>query len=485
MKYLKYNSTKPGERKPETGNRRPIVRLMLPIKFIAVFVIVLCCLVATPQSNPQSPYSRFGVGTLQEPGNVNSVGLGGITTVMDDRFSVNLSNPATYSRLVRTGLQVSAKGSMLTVSNGERENKLNGSQLHEVAFGFTKPGSKWGFALGLSPYSSSGYALTDEQTIPDIGNVTYTYDGEGGINRAIAGASRVFYFKKKDIVDTCVTLHPSIAIGANLNYYFGSLKQTRKVIFNDVTYAHSRISNTTSLYALGGDAGIHVSLPLSIQRKDCSVIKRSTRLLLGADYSLATSLNAKFSELTESFYYFTALEVVIDTSAFAENVEGSLTLPQRISLGAGWSWFSKGFGTLFIGGEYRMQDWTKHLAIFEGIPVANNLQRASTISVGAEFNSDNVEKFFGRWSYRVGWRNSKTYLMLNDNQIAQQAITFGTSIPLLWSKSFSRLNLAVETGSGGTTDNNLLKENFVNFYVGFTFSPFFKTDEWFVYRKYD
>ena len=47
-------------------------------------------------------------------------------------------------------------------------------------------------------------------------------------------------------------------------------------------------------------------------------------------------------------------------------------------------------------------------------------------------------------------------------------------------KTKSEINLSVEVGERGTINNNLIKEQFLDFQIGLSLS-----DIWFVKRKYD
>jgi hypothetical protein len=64
-------------------------------------------------------------------------------------------------------------------------------------------------------------------------------------------------------------------------------------------------------------------------------------------------------------------------------------------------------------------------------------------------------------------------------------MTFGVSVPLLSSRSLSRLNLAFELGKLGTTNNGLIEDNYFKCLIGFSLAPDAKYDRWFRKRKYD
>ena len=75
-----------------------------------------------------------------------------------------------------------------------------------------------------------------------------------------------------------------------------------------------------------------------------------------------------------------------------------------------------------------------------------------------------------------------TGLDVNNKTINQYALTAGLGLPLGKRGKYdpSMLNLGIELGQRGTKSNGLIKENFVNFKVGFNFD-----DLWFRKRQYD
>ena len=59
---------------------------------------------------------------------------------------------------------------------------MNNASLSHIALAF--PIKKWwGASVGLIPFSSVGYKISDEQDITNIGTVKYLYQGTGGINQ--------------------------------------------------------------------------------------------------------------------------------------------------------------------------------------------------------------------------------------------------------------------------------------------------------------
>ena len=81
-------------------------------------------------------------------------------------------------------------------------------------------------------------------------------------------------------------------------------------------------------------------------------------------------------------------------------------------------------------------------------------------------------------SYRVGGYYSNSYLMVNDYQLKDYGITFGVGLPVKTLKT--SINVAFTLGTRGTTEYNLVKEN----YGILTFNVTLH-DLWFRKRRFD
>jgi hypothetical protein len=74
---------------------------------------------------------------------------------------------------------------------------------------------------------------------------------------------------------------------------------------------------------------------------------------------------------------------------------------------------------------------------------------------------------------------------VDENSLIQNGINFGVSIPLLSSRSLSRVNFGVEFGKLGDLTINKIEENYLKFSLGFSLGPDTRYDRWFRKRKYD
>ena len=131
--------------------------------------------------------------------------------------------------------------------------------------------------------------------------------------------------------------------------------------------------------------------------------------------------------------------------------------------------------------------WCSLLGIFQedsntilGGDSVSRTARATSMHFGLEYLPDaealrGYHKFI---SYRLGGYYSNSYLMVNDHQLKDYGITFGVGLPVKTLKT--SFNLAFTLGTRGTTEYNLVKEN----YGILTFNVTLH-DLWFRKRRFD
>jgi hypothetical protein len=148
-----------------------------------------------------------------------------------------------------------------------------------------------------------------------------------------------------------------------------------------------------------------------------------------------------------------------------------LTIPSKIGAGVAVGIPDK----LIITGDYYFQDWTGAMS-----GPNYSTTRASSFHLGAEFIPDNqaLRGYHKLMTYRLGGYYSNYYLMVNDTQLKDYGITFGLGFPIRSMKS--SINVAFTLGTRGTTEQNLVEEN----YGIITFNVTLH-DLWFRKRRFD
>jgi len=102
------------------------------------------------------------------------------------------------------------------------------------------------------------------------------------------------------------------------------------------------------------------------------------------------------------------------------------------------------------------------------------------MSLGGQFRPSPVDigKYYERINYRAGFRFEQSYLELKNTRINDFGVSFGVGLPM--KKSRSTMNIAVEVGTLGTTNNDLIKENYMRLTIGTSIQ-----ERWFLKRRFN
>lgn len=428
-----------------------------------------------------SPYSRFGIGLTDIGFNPRYSSLGNASIALPDLSGVNLSNPASFALFAETTFQgsVFAKSSQLLSSSGET-NYLGG-QIGEIAFGFKRGGSKWGFAMGVTPESIVGYQFSNTTVVNDSLNAKNIYNGEGGMSKVQMGLARTFILYS----DSSKQRIHSLSIGSNLNFRFGSIIQVNRIVFDNASIFNSKITKRKSISDANFTFGAHYSFPI-YQRKSSGKVTRSTWFHLAGTYELENQINPSVQDIRQSTRTVSGVELAVLTVLDTTYTDLSFTLPQKIQFGTAVSHEFKKSGVLSLSASLSQQNWKSIENLNSLIQVSNqSFHNSKSFGLGLEYvpNANGGEKnYFGACTYRIGMRTSETYVGLNGNNIVQEAFTCGLQLPMRSSKTTSTLCLSAEFGTYGNALETVTKENYASFLVGFKLHPF---ERWFVQRKYD
>ena len=408
---------------------------------VAVFCIIFST-TAFAQLGTSSPYSRFGLGDLQ--GNVfpeyNALG-GGVTAISSEN-SVNPSNPATYTSFKSNSFLFSTGGLHKTtnIQNSTDNQIVNNSSFSHltVAFPISK---KLGASAGMLPYSNIGYTLNARDN--DV-NADMIYSGDGGLSKIYFGGA---YEPFK-----------GFSVGINASYLFGGLNRRKKLVYDDESFFNAHSNSKINL------KGYYYELGLLYKKS----LSEGNEISFGLTVHNNSSISAKRTNSVETFSG--ANEIVKETELTSER--GDATLPQYISTGIS---YRDGEKWLLVA-NYSMQNWEDYSLFDEGDDLNNSIRVSGGLQYTPEFNS--VTKYYKRMQYRLGGAYSNTPLTLNDTQLKEMSVSFGFGIPVR--KSRTKYDVSLTVGQRGTTDNNLIKEQFVRFGLSVSYDGI-----WFVKRKYD
>jgi hypothetical protein len=229
------------------------------IKYIRFLVIILFLsgvtavgVKAQSTATTSSPYSRYGIGDINPmllPQNVAMGGIGVATNRINGFFSVNPLNPASYSSIGLTVIDIGILGKFNTLEKTGQSSQTNSNfRLSHIAFGI--PISKRSaISFGLMPYSELGYNYKQVSNnfgtgIPaDTNAVNYIYSGDGGLTKVYFGYG--------------FGIGSHLSIGANVSYIFGNLKETQSTEVPLLpNFLNSRVEESNSINGFNYDYGV-------------------------------------------------------------------------------------------------------------------------------------------------------------------------------------------------------------------------------------
>lgn len=377
--------------------------------------------------------------------------MGGISNGLQDPTTINMQNPASFAAINATTLELGVNSSTLRLSNNSVDQvSLNASMSY---LGFAFPISKkWGLSFGLLPYSRVGYKIVDEQTAQtDIGDipVNYIYSGEGGLSKFYIGNG----FK----------LTKNLYAGFNASYLFGNVSHLRISEYPDTVLSiNTRINNSVYIGDVYLDYGLQYKIALAEKKK----------IVLGYSGALAQRLGARSTTLADRYYYLGTRMYTLDTVQYTVGEKSSVTLPMTHSLGFS---FQKENHWL-IGLDAYYGNWSDYRSSFDAYRLSNSMGLAIGGQIIPKYTA--IGNYLKNIEYRAGAHAGRNPLTINNTAIDEVGASVGFGLPLV--KVRSKVNIAAEYLRRGTTNNNLLKEEYLNFHLSFILN-----DTWFQRRKYD
>lgn len=450
----------------------------ISIKFIAaalfLFNTLLIHTIAFAQS-VNSPYSRYGIGEMGGKGFGQNFAMGGTSIALQNDttpYYINSINPASYSGIRWTSAELGANTGLTKLQSSSIQQTVSSASLGFLSLGI--PLKKWwGASIGLIPYSSVGYKVSDRQNITNIGNVDFIYEGSGGINQLYLGNGiKPFYGLKNKALK-------SFSIGFNASYLFGNIDNVKRSVFPGTSkYFNTRSATTTRIGDVYLDYGVQYAY--TIDTVNGKALKEKFKLLFGAAFANETELTAKMDSLAYTYLTSSNYEIVKDTIQNVESVKGNIRMPLSFGMGIG---VKKG-ERLLIAGDFRIQNWGSY-ALFDK---TQGLKNSMSASLGAQYSpfleGNTKGNYLKTINYRAGIRYSETPMELKNTRLKEYSFALGFSLPVDFSydykKYMSRLNIGVEIGQRGTTVNGLIKEQFIKGTVSFSIN-----DKWFKKIQYN
>ena len=428
-----------------------------------------------------SPFSRYGVGEINDILASPYLGFSNTAVAFSDPQFINVSNPASYSRMRKHNplFDVSISGKTANYSSDYNGN-LNSSSgtnlgLNNMYLGLPVK-ERWGLVLGVNTFSSQGYEVSSASSL-DTSQVSYLFKGDGTVNRLFIGNG----FDLINKGDSSI-----LSIGANASYMFGNLERLSSVIFNIPNAYNSRVQYRTSISGWMFDGGIQY------MKRFRTVTKNKYYVRLGAHYNLGSDWSTTNDYYAYTFTYnFGIQEVPKDTLSWSENQSGQISVPEKLMFGFGFGKNKQDKTSWDLAVQYELRDWSNFeenndIESWSALPLGNYNRMSFGFRWTPNLDFANSNKsILSKSTYSIGGHQTTSFILIDQNSLENYGINFGLTIPLLSSRSFSTMNLGFEFGKLGNINNNNIEENYINFAIGFTMAPDTRYDRWFRKRQYD
>ncbi len=419
------------------------------IKDIIVIAILFISALSFSQATNSSPYSLFGIGDQTNLKTVEEIAMGQMGGALNSEYQLSFTNPASYASLNYTTYVFSGGNKTNYVDDGENQQSSSAAAFTYIALGIPIRGNQ-GVVMGLQLNTAVGYSLID-QTFDTDGTLTEvdSYYGNGGTNRAFLGYGYHFPF--------------NLSLGVELAYIFGNID-------NNILNRRNNVQLATQYITDSNVKGTSVKIGAHYTKK----ISEDLSLKFGLATDLESTLKEKGNEQLYSIFNLEeSLGFPIDTLSSNE-FTSTIVSPLKTAISAGIGEDNK----WFVGAEYTFQSPLEFSGgIYEDIDFYR-YDKFSNISVGGFYTPkmNSIGNYFQRMTYRAGFNYQQTGLVVNETEINEYGISFGVSLPM--GLKLSNVNLGIELGKRGTTDNNLIEEQFFNFRLSLSLN-----DKWFRKQK--
>ncbi|GAB3227507.1 hypothetical protein GCM10027454_26190 [Algoriphagus aestuariicola] len=416
---------------------------------------VLCTLLLFTEVGAQtssSTYSALGIGEFNYSGLTQNQGMGGMGISYGTGWQANNVNPAITTRNTIFNFQAALNYKTINVDNGTETSKVDGGGLSYIALSFPIKAGKFTSGMGLGQITSVNYRLRVESEVANSDFKANNFlRGDGGISEAY--------------INFGYLLAKNLSIGFHGSYLFGSTIRSNQLIVTDedgmTVGSASEYYERLTVSDVGFKVGGHYQLKLS----------EKGNLHFGAIYQkLGNVSGTGFAKLAAIGQ---ASDPETDGDLIADDVKGSIYIPNRYGFGVTYEKMNK----FAIALEGQLQDFAKYQNFF-GEEL--DLQETKKVALGFQIVPDylNFDNLLLRGTYRFGIEWMQTPYYLNQTNIDDIGFTLGASIPV---NQLSLVNMAFKAGRRGTLDNGLIRENYINFTLGFSLND----NSWFYKRVFE
>ncbi len=422
------------------------------------------------QSGTSSPYTVMGIGEIKPSTFLQHQAKGGTSISQVEKGVFTSTNPATYANIDFTIFDAGLRATVGTLSSATQSTSISSGNFNHFAMAFplgTK--KKMGVSFGTNQVSDIGYEIKNNVST-DTPSYYNIFEGTGGISRLYVGYG--------------LELFKNFKLGANMNFNFGNVQETKARIYpltnNVLSFNDEKLLSYRGIdYTLG--------VQYSIQQKGEPADIDPWMHTIAAAFQSGSDLRGNGFRASSTFYgrdyEFDENPDIVDVLILENELKDTIAKPLGFTLGYTMSKGKK--WSLSI--ETEQNQWSGVTDNKTGRTFFDNVRYSAGLSIVPSPKYNERGDFFKKVRYSAGVRYEDLYYNFQNTQINEIGISFGLGLPVV--RSFrlegekvavvSRVNLTAEYVRRGTTNNGLLQEDFFNIGIGLNLN-----DKWFTKRKY-
>ena len=411
--------------------------------------------VSAQTNGSNSPYSRYGLGLLSDQAQGFNKGMAGTALGMRGGREINVKNPASYSELDSLNFIFDFGMSLQNANLSQNGSKVNAhnTSIDYISLGF-RASRNLGFSLGMLPFSTVGYSVSEEKTIneDDATTQTTTNSGDGGLHEVYVGVGwRPF---------------KPVSIGANVGYLWGDLTNTVLASYSTTSISSSRRQYTADIRTYKADFGLQFM----------SQIGSKHRFVLGLTYGLG-------HDIKSNAYFYNQTVTSSTTTGDTLKAINPYALPHTFGVGLTWQWKQ----SLRVGVDYTFQQWSKVKSPTLSADARSYAAQTGAytdmhkVSIGAEYVPDPEGlSWHKRIRYRLGFAYTTPYTKVDGGDGPKDfLVSAGVALPIInTNNNRSVVNINVQYERVKPQFSHGLTENYIRLCLGITFN-----ERWFMKWK--
>jgi hypothetical protein len=406
------------------------------------FVLVCLSLCSSLLIAGGSIYSRFGFGDLTYYGSSRMFAMGNTGIALFGDGFINRLNPAGLAGISDTRISGAYEYMNLSSKDNFGAGSYARGEFQGLAFAIPIARDRGAtLMLETTPYSTVHYSIDREDN--QFGNVSHQrFYGSGGLTSLGIGGS--------------YALSQYTTVGAKYNYVFGGITQVDKIDFDDPTYTDSELQRHRYHSGSGFTAGLNF-------------------------HGFEQLFNApSLKTLTAGLVFSSPVGLAVQEESF--HVIGSL--PDTIHIGSNSARIPAAWGVgleyhtaerYLIAADFYTQAWSS--GDFSEKPTVD-ITSSTRIGLGLEILPlRTADTYVSRFVYRLGLGYNSSYIRIGSQHIDEYLVSGGVGIPI---GPNSRMNIGLQLGIRGTTDNGLQRDTIFRLSVSLSAS-----EAWFIRYEED